>query len=99
MENSKIHERQENRTTKSCFMNLINMKYMKIAYKLLFSLILITNCSNNLFSQNIIEEYEPKKNDSIRIGTGEKDFLPFIQKRLHTNASKKEGYKRCITIS
>lgn len=53
---------------------------MKKAFKLFFLLILITNCHTKLFSQNILEEYVIKKNDSIRIGTGEKDFLPFIQK-------------------
>jgi hypothetical protein len=53
---------------------------MKKNFKLLFLLILITNFSDEIFSQNIIEEYVQKKNDSIRIGTGEKDFLPFIQK-------------------
>jgi hypothetical protein len=53
---------------------------MEKTYKLLFLLILITSISNQVFSQNSIEEYYQKKNDSIRIGTGEKDFLPFIQK-------------------
>ena len=32
------------------------------------------------FSQEIIEYYEPAKNDSLRVGKGENDFLPFIQK-------------------
>lgn len=45
-----------------------------------FKLLLIFICSTNIFSQKIIEMYEPKKNDSVRIGIGEKDFLPFIQK-------------------
>lgn len=53
---------------------------MEKTYKLLFLLILITSISNQVSSQNSIEEYYQKKNDSIRIGTGEKDFLPFIQK-------------------
>ena len=53
---------------------------MKKTYKLFFLLILITSFSNKLYSQNIVEEYEQKKNDSIRIGAGAKDFLPFIQK-------------------
>lgn len=53
---------------------------MKKTFKLLFLLLLITSCNNKLISQHIVEEYEQKKNDSIRIGIGEKDFLPFIQK-------------------
>ena len=31
-------------------------------------------------SQNIIESYQPKRNDSIRIGIGDEDFFPLIQK-------------------
>jgi len=53
---------------------------MKRNVKIYFLLLLILNYSNNLFSQEIIQEYEQKKTDSLRIGTGEKDFLPFIQK-------------------
>jgi len=53
---------------------------MTETFRLLFFLILITNFSNKLFSQNIIQEYQQKKNDSLRIGVGEKDFLPYIQK-------------------
>lgn len=53
---------------------------MKKNLILLFALFLIPSFGNTLFSQNIFEEYELKKKDSIRIGTGEKDFLPFIQK-------------------
>lgn len=53
---------------------------MKRNIKIYFLLLLILNYSNNLFSQNIVQEYEVKKTDSIRIGTGEKDFLPYIQK-------------------
>jgi hypothetical protein len=32
------------------------------------------------FSQQMVEEYHPLKKDSIRVGTGEKDFFPLIQK-------------------
>jgi len=48
--------------------------------KLFSLLMLVTSCSYNAFAQKITEEYEPKKNDSLRIGTGENDFLPFIQR-------------------
>ena len=61
--------------------------------KLLFLLILITSCNYKFISQNILEEYEPKKNDSIRIGTGEKDFLPFIQKGYTLMLPKKKDIK------
>ncbi|WP_282042418.1 hypothetical protein [Winogradskyella flava] len=42
-------------------------------------LLLLTGLCNISFAQNIIQEYEPVKNDSIRIGEGDNDFLPFIQ--------------------
>jgi len=42
-------------------------------------LILLSSICNISFAQNIIQEYKPVKSDSIRIGKGENDFLPFIQ--------------------
>lgn len=66
---------------------------MKKTFKLLFLLILMTSFSIKLFSQNIVEEYEQKKNDSIRIGIGEKDFLPFIQKGYTLMLPKKKDVK------
>lgn len=66
---------------------------MEKTYKLLFLLILITSISNQVSSQNSIEEYYQKKNDSIRIGTGEKDFLPFIQKGYTLMLPKKKDIK------
>ena len=48
--------------------------------KLLLLLTFITGFYNTVISQNIIENYEPKRNDSIRVGIGEKDFMPLIQK-------------------
>ncbi|MCK0108034.1 hypothetical protein MWU58_01885 [Flavobacteriaceae bacterium S0825] len=42
-------------------------------------LIFLSSFCNISFAQNIIQEYEPVKNDSIRIGKGENDFLPLIQ--------------------
>lgn len=41
---------------------------------------LIIGFTNQSIAQNIVEEYEKKKNETIRIGVGEKDVLPFIQK-------------------
>ena len=52
---------------------------MKLSFKLLF-LIFLTLFSTKLFSQKVVEYYEPVKNDSIKIGIGENDFMPFIQK-------------------
>lgn len=52
---------------------------MKTHFKILFLLFLI-NFGTESFSQKIIEYYEPAKNDSLKVGTGENDFLPFIQK-------------------
>ncbi|MFI8606275.1 hypothetical protein ACIGCP_17540 [Cellulophaga baltica] len=51
---------------------------MKTLFKLLFFLFLII-FSGKSFSQEIVENYKPLKNDSLRFGTGDKDFLPFIQ--------------------
>jgi len=49
-------------------------------FKIVSLSILISNFGNNSFAQKIIEKYEPKKKDSIKIGKGKNDFLPFIQK-------------------
>jgi len=51
---------------------------MNIPFKL-FLLLSLTIFSNNSFSQKIVEEYELLKNDSLRVGIGDNDFLPFIQ--------------------
>lgn len=53
---------------------------MNKTIKLLLSIILSLGFSNELLSQSIFEEYEQAKKDSIRIGTTENSFLPFIQK-------------------
>lgn len=66
---------------------------MRKNFKLLLSIILITSFCNKLFSQHILEQYEEKENDSIRIGTGEKDFLPFIQKGYTLMLPKKKDIK------
>ena len=68
-------------------------KNMKRIFKVLFSIIMISSWSNELFSQSILEKYEQKKNDSIRIGLGEKDFLPFIQKGYTLMLPKNEDIK------
>ena len=52
---------------------------MKSFFKLLIVLILAL-VSSNSFSQKIVETYQPAKQDSLRIGTGAADFLPYIQK-------------------
>ncbi|WP_375241370.1 hypothetical protein [Polaribacter sp.] len=52
---------------------------MKTPFKLLL-LLFLTTLSTKSFSQKIIKDYEPVKNDSLKIGIGENDFLPFIQK-------------------
>lgn len=52
---------------------------MKTPFKVLF-LLLLTLFSEKSFSQKIVQYYEPIKNDSLRVGIGENDFLPFIQR-------------------
>jgi hypothetical protein len=52
---------------------------MKTTFKVLF-LFFLTVFSTKSFSQKMVEYYEPVKNDSLRVGIGENDFLPFIQK-------------------
>ncbi len=52
---------------------------MNKTFKLFLLLILLTIFSIKSFSQKIVEHYEPVKNDSLRIGTSDNDFLPFIQ--------------------
>ncbi|MGB3591954.1 MAG: hypothetical protein WBA16_09760 [Nonlabens sp.] len=52
---------------------------MKTPFKVLF-LLFLTSFITKSFSQEMVEYYEPAKNDSLKIGIGENDFLPFIQK-------------------
>lgn len=52
---------------------------MKTPFKVLF-LLLLTIFSTKSFSQKMVEHYKPVKNDSLKIGIGENDFMPFIQK-------------------
>ena len=52
---------------------------MKALFNLFFLFFLII-VSNKSCSQKIVRNYEPLKNDSLRVGIGENDFLPFIQK-------------------
>lgn len=52
---------------------------MKPSFKVLF-LLLLTIFSMKSFSQKMVEYYEPVINDSLRVGIGENDFFPFIQK-------------------
>lgn len=47
---------------------------------LLLILLVATSFNCKVFSQSIIESYEPVKKDSIRVGEGENEFLAFIQK-------------------
>lgn len=51
---------------------------MKTPYILLVLFFLIIFSARS-FSQNIVEDYNAIKIDSIRIGIGESDFMPFIQ--------------------
>lgn len=50
---------------------------MKLSFKL-FLLFLFIFIIKSSYSQKIIEYYEPIKNDSLRIGTDNNAFLPFI---------------------
>tara|TARA_R110002072_G_scaffold23949_1_gene81823 strand:+ start:3903 stop:4883 length:981 start_codon:yes stop_codon:yes gene_type:complete len=52
---------------------------MKTPFKVYFLLFLTIFCAKS-FSQEMVEYYEPVKKDSLRVGIGENDFLPFIQK-------------------
>ena len=52
---------------------------MKNCFKLLL-LLAFTSIGNLSFSQTIIEDYDPIRNDSIRIGKGNSDLLPLIQR-------------------
>ncbi|WP_299533542.1 hypothetical protein [Ulvibacterium sp.] len=46
----------------------------------LFFLFFLTVFSTTSFAQETVEYYEPVKRDSLKIGKGEKDFLPYIQR-------------------
>lgn len=51
---------------------------IKTPFKL-FILVILIIFSKTSFSQKKVEYYESAKNDSLRIGTGENDYLPYIQ--------------------
>lgn len=65
---------------------------MKVSFKLLF-LLFLTIPSLKSFSQKIVEDYKPLKNDSLRIGTGGNDFLPFIQSGFTLMLPENESIK------
>jgi uncharacterized ubiquitin-like protein YukD len=52
---------------------------MRTPFKVI-SLFFLTIFSTESFSQKMVEYYEPVKNDSLRVGIGKSDFLPYIQK-------------------
>ena len=62
---------------------------MKTLFKPLF-LLFLTISSMKSFSQNMVEYYEPVKNDSIRIGKLDSDFLKYIEKG-YTLAKPEDG--------
>ena len=45
-----------------------------------FILFFLATCSMNSFSQKIVENYALLKKDSLRVGPGHDDFMPYIQK-------------------
>jgi len=58
-------------------------------YRTISLLILLSIFCNNTFAQNLIQQYESEKTDSIRIGKGEKDFLKYIRKGYTLSIPKK----------
>ena len=62
---------------------------MNKLFKTVLLLIVVFIFCNNTFAQNFVQRYEPKKNDSVRIGKGEKDFLKYIQKGYTLSIPKK----------
>ncbi|WP_111684467.1 hypothetical protein [Winogradskyella tangerina] len=51
---------------------------MTSSFKILLFFV-ISLFAQSVYSQTIVEDYQPIKNDSLRIGPGDKDFLPYIQ--------------------
>ncbi|RNC88501.1 MAG: hypothetical protein ED555_12745 [Allomuricauda sp.] len=52
---------------------------MKTPFKL-FVFVYFTLCCRVSFAQELIASYEPAKQDRIRVGKGDNDYLPFIEK-------------------
>ena len=52
---------------------------MKTSFRALL-LVFLSIFSVKSFSQKMVEYYEPVKNDTLKVGIEENDFLPFIQK-------------------
>jgi hypothetical protein len=55
-------------------------KLNDIHYNYILILLIVLGFSSKIYSQEIIEEYAPKRMDSLRIGETNNDFLPLIQK-------------------
>ncbi|OJJ16966.1 hypothetical protein BKI52_30070 [marine bacterium AO1-C] len=68
---------------------------MKVSFKLLLFLIIFSNYS---FSQKVVEDYEPLKNDRLRIGIGDSDFLPFIQSGYTLMLPEDKGIKGVLIL-
>ncbi|MFK8061153.1 MAG: hypothetical protein AB8B78_13825 [Polaribacter sp.] len=49
-------------------------------HKITLILFVFLGFTSNSFSQKMVEYYQPAKNDSLRVGIGEKDFMSFIKK-------------------
>lgn len=60
--------------------SFLNVNFNGVAFTKGFFLLFLTVFSTKSFSQKLVEYYEPVQNDSLRVGIGENDFLPFIQK-------------------
>ncbi|MBV6653186.1 MAG: hypothetical protein KI786_05490 [Mameliella sp.] len=65
--------------------------------KLPFLILLFAFCSTSM-AQSVIETYQPAKNDSIRIGTGEQDYMPFIQKGYTIMLPESKAVKGVIIL-
>ena len=51
---------------------------MKIDLKLILTLLVMTK-GISAFAQSLIEDHKSAKKESLRVGSGDKAFMPFIQ--------------------
>ena len=64
--------------------------------KLTLIILLLLGFTLNTYSQKIIENYAPKRNDSLRIGKTDTDFFPLIQKGFTLSLPKSKSVNGVI---
>ena len=72
---------------------------MKLPFKIWLSPVLLSMFGNKSFSQKIVEHYDARKSDSLRIGTGDNNFLPQSKKATRSCYLRIKTIKRVLILN